>query len=91
MLQYGRQMSSGDTNLPQLMKLGLVSLVGFDMLRYLYILYKLLVSFSGLNIVEQSLWRAVPHYLRRLSNALKKVNLIDSAKFSFSLLPLYQF
>lgn len=27
----------------------------------------------GLNIVEQSLWRAVPHYLRRVSNALKKV------------------
>ncbi|KAK4399896.1 Phosphoenolpyruvate carboxylase 4 [Sesamum angolense] len=27
---------------------------------------------AGLNIVEQSLWRAVPHYLRRLSNALKK-------------------
>jgi phosphoenolpyruvate carboxylase len=28
---------------------------------------------SGLNIVEQSLWKAVPHYLRRVSNALKKV------------------
>ncbi|KAK9091122.1 hypothetical protein Sjap_024299 [Stephania japonica] len=28
--------------------------------------------FSGLHIVEQSLWRAVPHYLRRVSNALKK-------------------
>ncbi|KAK6931440.1 Phosphoenolpyruvate carboxylase, partial [Dillenia turbinata] len=27
---------------------------------------------SGLNIVEQSLWRAVPHYLRRVSTALKK-------------------
>ncbi|KAK7343885.1 hypothetical protein VNO77_12985 [Canavalia gladiata] len=27
---------------------------------------------SGLNIVEQSLWKAVPHYLRRVSNALKK-------------------
>ncbi|EPS69811.1 hypothetical protein M569_04952 [Genlisea aurea] len=27
---------------------------------------------AGLNIVEQSLWRAVPHYLRRLSNSLKK-------------------
>lgn len=27
---------------------------------------------AGLNIVEQSLWRAVPHYLRRVSNALKK-------------------
>ncbi|KAI3452973.1 hypothetical protein Pfo_009636 [Paulownia fortunei] len=27
---------------------------------------------AGLNIVEQSLWRAVPHYIRRLSNALKK-------------------
>lgn len=27
---------------------------------------------AGLNIVEQSLWKAVPHYLRRLSNALKK-------------------
>ncbi|KAL6520026.1 Phosphoenolpyruvate carboxylase 4 [Orobanche hederae] len=27
---------------------------------------------AGLNIVEQSLWRAVPHYLRRLSSALKK-------------------
>ncbi|CAA0822447.1 Phosphoenolpyruvate carboxylase 4 [Striga hermonthica] len=27
---------------------------------------------AGLNIVEQSLWRALPHYLRRLSNALKK-------------------
>jgi hypothetical protein len=23
--------------------------------------------------VEQSLWKAVPHYLRRVSNALKKV------------------
>lgn len=28
---------------------------------------------SGLNIVEQSLWKAVPHYLRRVSSALKKV------------------
>ncbi|KAI5353024.1 PREDICTED: phosphoenolpyruvate [Prunus dulcis] len=27
---------------------------------------------AGLNIVEQSLWTAVPHYLRRVSNALKK-------------------
>lgn len=29
--------------------------------------------YSGLHIVEQSLWKAVPHYLRRVSNALKKV------------------
>ncbi|XP_018508651.1 phosphoenolpyruvate carboxylase 4 isoform X2 [Brassica rapa] len=27
---------------------------------------------TGLNIVEQSLWKAVPHYLRRVSNSLKK-------------------
>lgn len=27
---------------------------------------------TGLHIVEQSLWKAVPHYLRRVSNALKK-------------------
>ncbi|KAI7726291.1 hypothetical protein M8C21_014347 [Ambrosia artemisiifolia] len=27
---------------------------------------------SGLNYIEQSLWRAVPQYLRRVSNALKK-------------------
>ncbi|VFQ85484.1 unnamed protein product [Cuscuta campestris] len=27
---------------------------------------------AGLNIVEQTLWKAVPHYLRRVSNALKK-------------------
>ncbi|OVA05058.1 Phosphoenolpyruvate carboxylase [Macleaya cordata] len=27
---------------------------------------------AGLHIVEQSLWRAMPHYLRRVSNALKK-------------------
>ncbi|KAL5060261.1 hypothetical protein RYX36_031865 [Vicia faba] len=27
---------------------------------------------AGLNIVEQSLWKAVPHYLRRVNNALKK-------------------
>ncbi|KAK8604452.1 hypothetical protein V6N13_099394 [Hibiscus sabdariffa] len=27
---------------------------------------------AGLNIVEQSLWKAVPHYLRRVSNALMK-------------------
>ncbi|KAL4384820.1 hypothetical protein GQ457_15G005520 [Hibiscus cannabinus] len=27
---------------------------------------------AGLNIVEQSLWKAVPHYLRRVSHALKK-------------------
>ncbi|KAL2601463.1 hypothetical protein AAZV13_10G169700 [Glycine max] len=27
---------------------------------------------AGFNIVEQSLWKAVPHYLRRVSNALKK-------------------
>jgi hypothetical protein len=26
--------------------------------------------------VEQSLWKAVPHYLRRVSSALKKVNAI---------------
>lgn len=30
--------------------------------------------YSGLHIVEQSLWKAVPHYLRRVSNALKKVS-----------------
>ncbi|CAH8253554.1 unnamed protein product [Arabidopsis lyrata] len=28
---------------------------------------------SGLNIVEQSLWKAVPHYLRRVSSSLKKL------------------
>ncbi|KAL8153903.1 hypothetical protein V2J09_011663 [Rumex salicifolius] len=27
---------------------------------------------AGLAIVEQSLWKAVPHYLRRVSNALRK-------------------
>ncbi|CAD5316679.1 unnamed protein product [Arabidopsis thaliana] len=27
---------------------------------------------AGLNIVEQSLWKAVPQYLRRVSNSLKK-------------------
>ncbi|KAK3442813.1 hypothetical protein EUGRSUZ_B03067 [Eucalyptus grandis] len=27
---------------------------------------------AGLNIVEQSLWKAIPHYLRRVSSALKK-------------------
>ncbi|XP_042413367.1 phosphoenolpyruvate carboxylase 4-like isoform X1 [Zingiber officinale] len=27
---------------------------------------------AGLHIVEQSLWKAVPHYLRRVSNVLKK-------------------
>ncbi|KAJ0634215.1 putative phosphoenolpyruvate carboxylase [Helianthus annuus] len=27
---------------------------------------------SGLNYIEQSLWKAVPQYLRRVSNALKK-------------------
>ncbi|KAK4763236.1 hypothetical protein SAY86_009004 [Trapa natans] len=27
---------------------------------------------AGLSIVEQSLWKAIPHYLRRLSNSLKK-------------------
>lgn len=32
--------------------------------------------FLGLNIVEQSLWKAIPHYLRRVSNALKKVCLL---------------
>ncbi|KAF8657054.1 hypothetical protein HU200_060391 [Digitaria exilis] len=30
-------------------------------------------DFLGLHIVEQSLWKAVPHYLRRVSSALKKV------------------
>ncbi|KAF8724681.1 hypothetical protein HU200_020954 [Digitaria exilis] len=29
-------------------------------------------DFLGLHIVEQSLWKAVPHYLRRVSSALKK-------------------
>ncbi|KAM5585872.1 hypothetical protein ABKV19_004997 [Rosa sericea] len=29
---------------------------------------------AGLNIVEQSLWKAVPHYLRCVSDALKKVS-----------------
>ncbi|RDX62064.1 Phosphoenolpyruvate carboxylase 4, partial [Mucuna pruriens] len=29
---------------------------------------------AGLNIVEQSLWKAVPHYLRRVSSALKKIS-----------------
>ncbi|KAK4371111.1 hypothetical protein RND71_010586 [Anisodus tanguticus] len=28
---------------------------------------------AGLHIVEQTLWKAVPHYLRRVTNALKKV------------------
>ncbi|CAN6478407.1 unnamed protein product [Victoria cruziana] len=27
---------------------------------------------AGLHIVEQSLWKAIPHYLRRVSNSLKK-------------------
>ncbi|XP_058182858.1 phosphoenolpyruvate carboxylase 4 [Rhododendron vialii] len=27
---------------------------------------------AGLHIVEQSLWKAIPHYLRRVSSALKK-------------------
>ncbi|XP_030449295.1 phosphoenolpyruvate carboxylase 4 [Syzygium oleosum] len=27
---------------------------------------------AGLNIVEQSLWKSIPHYLRRVSSALKK-------------------
>ncbi|KAJ6805154.1 phosphoenolpyruvate carboxylase 4 [Iris pallida] len=27
---------------------------------------------AGLHIVEQTLWKAVPHYLRRVNNALKK-------------------
>ncbi|KAL6006925.1 Phosphoenolpyruvate carboxylase 4 [Asimina triloba] len=31
---------------------------------------------AGLHIVEQSLWKAVPHYLRRVSNALKKVDIV---------------
>jgi hypothetical protein len=34
-----------------------------------------LLDIVGLHIVEQSLWKAVPHYLRRVSNALKKVQL----------------
>jgi len=33
------------------------------------------VDFVGLHIVEQSLWKAVPHYLRRVSSALKKVHI----------------
>ncbi|CAM6102186.1 unnamed protein product [Calypogeia fissa] len=28
---------------------------------------------GGLHIVEQSLWKAVLHYLRQVSNALKKI------------------
>lgn len=39
----------------------------------IYKLHLLIVFILGLNIVEQSLWKAVPHYLRRVSNALKKV------------------
>ncbi|PRQ60323.1 putative phosphoenolpyruvate carboxylase [Rosa chinensis] len=35
---------------------------------------------AGLNIVEQSLWKAVPHYLRRVSNALKKVSHWETGK-----------
>ncbi|GJR44818.1 phosphoenolpyruvate carboxylase [Tanacetum coccineum] len=36
---------------------------------------------AGLNYVEQSLWKAIPHYLRRLSNALKKVAKESGAKW----------
>lgn len=42
------------------------------------LLYKInlyMLITTGLNIVEQSLWKAVPHYLRRVSTALKKVSL----------------
>jgi hypothetical protein len=35
---------------------------------------------GGLHIVEQSLWKAVPAYLRRVSNALKKVRLNRGAE-----------
>ncbi|KAJ9563650.1 hypothetical protein OSB04_008810 [Centaurea solstitialis] len=34
---------------------------------------------SGLNYIEQSLWRAVPHYLRRVSNALRKSSITFSS------------
>ncbi|KAF9594557.1 hypothetical protein IFM89_033527 [Coptis chinensis] len=44
-------------------------------IRIAFFLYnRCLSSHSVLHIVEQSLWRAVPRYLRRVSNALKKVH-----------------
>ncbi|PWA57657.1 Phosphoenolpyruvate carboxylase [Artemisia annua] len=44
---------------------------------------------AGLNYVEQSLWKAIPHYLRRLSNALKKelLELLSGGKSIAQLLP----
>lgn len=78
-------MNLGATNLQQLMKLEQVKtlIVVFDYYKYTVsgaVCYLILtemsmfLTFSGLNIVEQSLWKAVPHYLRRVSNALKKVS-----------------
>ena len=40
---------------------------------FLLFIYLFINDLSGLHIVEQSLWKAVPHYLRRVSAALKKV------------------
>ena len=76
-------MSLDATNRHLSMKLGLVNYLSyryvrnacFDFLYYCDHIHNITVCFhiSGLNIVEQSLWKAVPHYLRRVSNALKKV------------------
>ncbi|CAA6673107.1 unnamed protein product [Spirodela intermedia] len=38
---------------------------------------------AGLHIVEQSLWKAVPHYLRRVSTALKKAASPDCTPIKF--------
>jgi phosphoenolpyruvate carboxylase len=49
-------------------------------------IYNLIISIDlvGLHIVEQSLWKAVPHYLRRVSSALKKVTYSDCHFFNLT-------
>lgn len=46
------------------------------MISTIYTLLRIILpSLVGLHIVEQSLWKAIPQYLRRVSNALKKVGI----------------
>ena len=71
-------MSWGAINLHQLMKQGLVRKLGILLWFVTHAVYLYFViiftNIAGLHIVEQSLWKGVPHYLRRVSSSLKKVH-----------------
>ncbi|PRQ31468.1 putative phosphoenolpyruvate carboxylase [Rosa chinensis] len=85
-LLYGKQMSLGTINPHQVMKLGQVNHfnIRFIDIHMLWLVEIVCISYRQNKIVyivyhrfehcgAQSLWKVVPHYLRRVNDALKKV------------------